>query len=161
MSIKGQHSSVPLARHCPIRVLQFGAHPQQIPQPFLHQAELSLGQCTGRAALAMVLLQQNPDFIQREPERLGLADEMQPLQALLRILANGAMGALGHRQQPAPMVVAHRLHANTGRPGQLPDRQCVLHRLTPYPGTDLGYANAALKGRRIAFRPQNDSGRHP
>ncbi|MNL82321.1 hypothetical protein D3C87_2096710 [compost metagenome] len=69
----------------------------------------------------MVLSQQYPDFIQAEPERLGLANEMKPLQALLRILSNGAIGTLRHRQQAAPMVVAYRLHANTSRLGQLPD----------------------------------------
>ncbi|MNR38544.1 hypothetical protein D3C85_1566540 [compost metagenome] len=87
------------------------------------------GQRARRAAhVAIVLAQQDADFVQREAERLRPANEMKPLQALVRILANGAKGALRHRQQPAPMVVTHRLHANPCCLGELPDCHGVMHR---------------------------------
>ncbi|EYS85712.1 hypothetical protein CF68_09990 [Cupriavidus sp. SK-4] len=106
----------------PNEILQFSSQSSQILQSFLHKTELLLGQCAGCAARAAIALsQQYSDFIQGEPERLGLANEMKPLQALLRILANGAIGTLRHRQQAAPVVVAYRLHANASRLGQLPD----------------------------------------
>ncbi|KWR75038.1 hypothetical protein RM96_35140 [Cupriavidus sp. IDO] len=106
----------------PDEMLQLRSQSPQFLQFFLHKAELLLGQCAGCAArAAIVLSQQYPDFIQGEPQRLGLANEMKPLQALLRILANGAIGTLWHRQQATPMVVTYRFHANTSRLGQLPD----------------------------------------
>ena len=67
--------------------------------------------------------QQLPDLGEREAQRLGPADEPQPGDIRIGVLA--VLGAAAHRpfEEPAALVVANRLDADAGLPGQVPDRE--------------------------------------
>src|SRR5882757_957315 len=64
------------------------------------------------------------DIIQRESERLSPLDELQALDIRSRVFAK-ASGAPGFRQKAAPLVVAHRLHADACRVGEFGYREGV------------------------------------
>jgi hypothetical protein len=66
-----------------------------------------------------------------ETRALGRADEAQAPRLRLAVAPHAAR-AVRRRHQPAPLVVAHGLHAHAARASQSGDRR--LHPLTPYHG---------------------------
>ena len=74
----------------------------------------------GDAAL-VAQCQQSADVCEREPERLGPADESQPLQFGLAITTVALGQATRRTQQVIALVVAHGVDGNAGPPGELAD----------------------------------------
>src|SRR4051812_21326434 len=79
------------------------------------------------AVVGAVERQQLADFVEREARRLGAADEAQAPHILL-VIAPDAAGARRHSEQPAALIVTHRLDPDSGRRAQAGDGERDLLR---------------------------------
>src|SRR4051812_29346838 len=79
------------------------------------------------AVVGAVERQQLPDLLEREARRLGAADETQAPHILFAI-APDAAAIRRHVEQPAALIVTHRLDADPGRRAEAGDGQRDLLR---------------------------------
>ena len=92
-----------------------------------------------RPVSARIKVEQPLDLFKREARTLRRFDKTQPLCFVWAVAADAAVDARSasgwHRQKPAPLVKAHGFHAHTACLCQPPNCH-VVHRLTPYYGTE-------------------------
>jgi hypothetical protein len=93
---------------------------RQLPRP---------GPIVGRAKV-----EQLPDLGKREARRLRGTNELQPPDVVIAVAPDLARGPCRFRQETAPLIVAHRLHAHARRFRKRSDRVRTF-RLIPYHGT--------------------------
>jgi len=120
-------------------LLQRSLNELQIGDALPHLCQLLLGNGPGFLALgAVVEFEQEGDLVQAEAQPLGRFDEAQAIERRQAIASNPAGRPIRLGQQAAPLVIAHGLDIDSGRPGQPPDGQLQF---LPAHGLDsvLGY----------------------
>jgi hypothetical protein len=118
------------------RAGRLGAQPDQLAPKSTERAELpvdggqlaveQLQDVLARCPTFAPQGQDLPDLLQREPDRLGLTDEPQPLDVRGAVQAVPRLGAGYGWQQPDLFVVADRLRVQPQFGGELPDPQRLL-----------------------------------
>ena len=94
------------------------AHPAfDVGQPMLGEGAHFGAVCIGAAAEAQQVL----DFLQTEAERLGPADEAQPRDVVLPVLAIAGCTPFRWRQQALALVIADGIDGDAGLRGELSD----------------------------------------
>lgn len=119
------------------RAADFAPETGQLPQLFLDLADPAPQELADAIAggLSREADAQNlADFFQPEADGLGLANETQTHEDVVRVHAIPRGGARRDGEQTELLVVAYRLGTQAGRPGDFSDEESFGHEdyLTPY-----------------------------
>ena len=99
----------------------------QFAQPRAHMAQVRVQQGVHRAAIGLRLVvhrQQAADFVQAHVQRPAMANQAQPLDVAIGVIAEIPRRARWRRQQGLFFVIADGVHRAPGQPGEFAN----LHR---------------------------------